>query len=104
MGTRVELAVDRDAGPDAEAAVQALFAEREAVLSRFRPGSALCRVNAGAGEPVPAPPALLDAVDAALAAARATGGVFDPALGAQLRGLGYDRTWDEVDRASGGPV
>ncbi|HTI35199.1 MAG TPA: FAD:protein FMN transferase, partial [Miltoncostaea sp.] len=57
-----------------------------------------------AGRPVPAPAVLLDAVEAALAAARATGGAFDPALGVQLRGLGYDRTFDEVGDAPGGPA
>ena len=56
MGTRVELVLDRDADRDAEPAVQALFAEGEAVLSRFRPDSALRRVNAAAGRPAPAPP------------------------------------------------
>ena len=49
MGTRVEVTVDRDADPDAEAVVQALFIEREAMLSRFRADSALSRLNAAAG-------------------------------------------------------
>lgn len=103
MGTRVEVTTDRDAGPDAAAAVQALFAEREALLSRFRADSGLSRLNAAAGRPVPVDPVLLDAVERALAAARATAGVFDPSLGVQLRGLGYDRTWEEVAGAPGGP-
>ena len=99
MGTRVEVVVDRDADPDAEAAVQALFAEREAILSRFRPDSALSRLNRAAGGPADAGPVLLAAVERALAAARATAGAFDPALGAQLRGLGYDRSWERMDGA-----
>ncbi len=104
MGTRVEVTVNRDADPDAEGAVQALFAERESLLSRFLADSALSRLNAAAGRPAPAGPVVLDAVERALAAARATAGVFDPALGVQLRGLGYDRTWEEVAGAPGGPA
>ncbi len=104
MGTRVEVTVDRAADPDAEAAVQALFAEREALFSRFRDDSELCRLNAAAGRPEPAGAVVMDALERALAAARATGGVFDPALGVQLRGLGYDRTWEEVAAAPGGPA
>lgn len=104
MGTRVEVTLDRDIGPDAEDAVRALFAEREALLGRFRADSGLSRLNAAAGRPAPAHPVVLDAVERALAAAHLTAGVFDPALGVQLRGLGYDRTWQEIADAPGGPA
>ena len=90
MGTRVEVSVPREADRDAEVVVQELFAAREAALSRFRPGSDLCRLNAAAGRAVAVGPVLLDAVERALRAARATGGAFDPALGSHMRALGYD--------------
>ena len=97
MGTRVEVTVPGDADRDAEVAVQRVFAVREAALSRFLPGSDLCRLNAAAGRPAVVGPLLLDAVERALLAARATGGAFDPALGAQIAALGYDRTFSSVD-------
>lgn len=58
------------------------FAEMErlaGILSEWDPDSAVSRVNAQAGRaPAPAPPELLDVLEAAQAAARATSGAFDP--------------------------
>ncbi|HUJ35168.1 MAG TPA: FAD:protein FMN transferase, partial [Solirubrobacteraceae bacterium] len=59
--------------------------------SRFRDDSELSAVNAAAGEPVEVGPVLLDAVSAALRAARLTGGDVDPTIGQALISLGYDR-------------
>ena len=81
-------------------AVEKLFAEWEDVLSRFRPESELSRLNARSGTPVRVGPILLVAVEASLEAARATGGLFDPALRHQLVRLGYDRSFDEIGVAA----
>ncbi len=103
MGTTVTVVLPAQ---DAAAAtvVEGLFGSWEAALSRFRPESELSRLNASAGRPVAVSPLLLDVVETALRAARATDGVFDPALEPAMRALGYDRTFDDVPRDDPAPV
>lgn len=88
------------AGEDAAALAGAEAEVRrcEAVLSRFRPGSALCRLNRGrrARDPL-----LAEVVAAALAARELTAGAFDPTLGAALERLGYDRDFSLLRRPEG---
>ncbi len=72
------------------ASIRDLFEEREAIFSRFRPGSELERVNAAAGRIVPVSAEFLRALGAALAAARSTGGRVEPTLGAAVEAAGYD--------------
>ena len=94
MGTQITVRVDH---PDADALtdrVRALFEEREATLSRFRPESELSRLNQRTGRPVAVGPLLLRTLTAAVAAARATGGAFDPTLGRQLVAAGYAQSFD----------
>ena len=72
--------------------------------SRFRPDSELMRLNAAAGggaEPVS--PLFADLLEAALRAARLTGGDVDPTCGRALVGLGYDRDFAEVRAAGDAP-
>jgi thiamine biosynthesis lipoprotein len=71
--------------------------------SRFRDDSELARVNSAGGEPVAVGPVLLDALEAALRAARLTGGDVDPTVGEAIRVLGYDRDFAAVPR-TGGPL
>ncbi len=101
MGTAVTVVLP---APDAAAAaaVEELFAAWETALSRFRPESELSRLNASAGRAVRVSPLVMLVVEAALRAARATDGIFDPTLEPHLRALGYDRTFDEV--APDGPA
>jgi thiamine biosynthesis lipoprotein len=89
MGTQVRLL----GAPGAPLpAAQALVEDLEARLTRFDPGSELCRLNADPREEVPASALLREAVHAALAGARATGGLADPTLlGAVVR-AGYRRS------------
>ncbi len=97
MGTTVTVVVpdgDRTAG----VLVEGLFATWEATLSRFRPESELSRLNAAGGQPFRASALLRAVVEEALQAARATDGVFDPALEQSMRAVGYDRTFDAVER------
>lgn len=104
MGTRIEVSAD---GAAALPAVRRLFAAREAELSRFRPDSGLSRLNRAAGRPVAVDPVLLRAVERAVAAARATGGAFDPCLGGPMNAIGYDRDFDRLPpdgAAAGGSV
>lgn len=97
MGTGVEVLI-----PSQDVAaghrVRELFEEWESVLSRFRPGSELSRVNAAGGGVVS--PLLAEAVGTALLAAHATAGAYDPGLAVQLSQAGYDRPFTEMDPSS----
>ena len=89
LGTEVRLVVS---APDA--AARAGAAERFVLavdrrLSRFRPDSELCALNADPRPTVPVSPLLHDFVAAALAAARLSGGLVDPTLLDALEAAGY---------------
>ena len=75
--------------------VRALFEERDAIFSRFRPDSELNRVNA-ADRAGLVSPLFARMVEAALWARETTGGLVDPTLGAQLEAAGYDRDFDSL--------
>lgn len=104
MGTDVRVVVPHDVPVTVTDRVRTLFATWEGVLSRFRDDSELSRMNAAAGEPFEASPLLFGVAHAALRAARATGGLYDPFMGRQMRALGYDRPFDQLGRASRAPV
>lgn len=94
LGTTALVAVTRDeALADAHASLEREVAELDCACSRFRPDSELVRANARAGETVEVSETLAAAVNAGLEAARSTGGIVDPTLGADLRAAGYDRTF-----------
>ena len=80
----------------AVAAVERTVAEFDAACSRFRADSELTALNASAGKAVRVGPVLLEAVNAALRAARLTEGDVDPTVGEALIALGYDRDFAEV--------
>src|SRR5579859_6659104 len=84
--------------------VQTLFAEWEEALSRFLPESELSRLNQRAGDPTVVSELLYHVLTTALAAARATQGMYDPALLDQIVHLGYDRTFDDLPPVRFGPV
>jgi thiamine biosynthesis lipoprotein len=92
-----------DALDGARAAVEQVIADVDAACSRFRGDSELTMLNAAAGRPVRLSPTLHDTLATALWAARTTGGLVDPTVGAALRLLGYDRDFAAVDR-DGPPV
>jgi thiamine biosynthesis lipoprotein len=93
MGTEVVVLTLGRAPAGAVARVRELFAMREQALSRFRPTSELSLLNRRAGRATQVSPLMLETVDAAIRAARATGGAFDPTLGRQLAANGYDRSF-----------
>ncbi len=105
MGTTLQVVAPVRA-PDAGPMVAALFDDWDRCLSRFRPDSELTRLNALAGRSVAVSRTLLDVLRAAIAAAHATDGLFDPTLGSRLIALGYDRTFAELpsDSAAGRPL
>jgi thiamine biosynthesis lipoprotein len=80
----------------ARAAIERLFHERDAIFSRFRPDSELNRVNAAGGEAVDVSAEFADMLAVAFEAARETGGLVDPTLGAELEAAGYDVDFAEL--------
>ncbi len=96
MGTMVSLLLPTPRAAAGTAAVRALFAGWEETLSRFRPDSELSYLNRRAGETVAVGALLFDVIATALAAAWASGGLYDPTLLRQIEGLGYDRSFESL--------
>jgi FAD:protein FMN transferase len=88
-------------GVAAQAAIKQTFVEAEQRFSRFRSDSELMQLNRAT-----APMIVSESMFAALVAARRyvelTDGIFDPAIGATLVALGYDRSFapGALDRES----
>lgn len=80
----------------AAGACMAWLAEVDTRLSRFRPESDLSQLNRAAGEWFAASDVLFAAISHAVAAAQASGGLFDPTLLPQITALGYDRDFSEI--------
>jgi len=99
MGTTISLLLPEEDLQRGEEMVKTLFADWEQTLSRFLPESELSRLNRFAGNAVMVSELLFTVLCEALAAARATGGLYDPTLLNQLVQIGYDRTFDELPAA-----
>ncbi len=89
MGSHVRLLIgEPGAGmvpaPAAAEAARRFVMEFDAALSRFKPDSELCGLNADPRSTVPASPLLREAVKAGLAAAERTGGLVDPTLADEI--------------------
>jgi thiamine biosynthesis lipoprotein len=84
------------ADPKAADKVEALFRKQERHLSRFSGDSDLSRLNHCPKEKCPVSEELFAALEVALWAANATGGIYDPTILADLQVAGYDRTFDSI--------
>jgi thiamine biosynthesis lipoprotein len=82
--------------PGAEHVARGVLDAWDARFSRFRADSELERLNEAGGRPFPVSEQMLTVLEAALGAARATDGLFDPLLGGRMVELGYDRTFEEL--------
>jgi len=104
LGTTAEVLVTGDLA----VAVGLLREELDAVdaaCSRFREDSEIERLHRDAGRAVEVTPLLAEALAVALRAARLTGGLVDPTVGAAVCSLGYDRDFAAVtDGESGSAV
>jgi FAD:protein FMN transferase len=89
MGSDARLLV---ASAEAAAGARSFLEDFESALSRFRPDSELCRLNADPRDRVPASPLLRLAARAGLWAAERTGGLVDPTLTGALEAAGYTAT------------
>jgi FAD:protein FMN transferase len=97
LGTTAQVVVDDErALGAARAAVESELAAVDLACSRFRPDSELEIVNAAQGARVAVGPLLAEAVRVALHAARGTGGLVDPTVGAAVIAAGYDRDFAEL--------
>ncbi len=81
---------------EAQGVVESVIDAFDEACSRFREDSELSTVNAADGDPVHVSALMLDAVSAALRAARLTDGDVDPTIGGALIALGYDRGFAAV--------
>ena len=72
----------------------------DSACSRFRDDSDLSALNRAAGAWVAVDEVLLDALEAAVWAARVTEGAVDPTVGRALRIVGYDRDFTALKAAS----
>jgi FAD:protein FMN transferase len=105
MGSEIRLIID-EPGPAAiesgemAAHCRLLVEEFDARLSRFRPDSELCALNADQRSEVPASRLLRDAVRSGIRAAQASGGLVDPTLVGELERAGYARSLEGVEPAS----
>lgn len=89
--------------------VERLFRRYEKALSRFLPDSDLSRLNRCPQRRCQVSRVLFDALEAALWAAQASGGVYNPTLLPLLEEAGYDRSFERVEahqesRQNGGQV
>jgi FAD:protein FMN transferase len=101
FGTVALVGASNPSGLDAAAlAVSRVVDDFDRACSRFRDDSELSKVNLLAGSPVRVGPVLLEAVSAALRAARLTDGDVDPTVGGALIALGYDRDFDALSGAA----
>ena len=94
MGSHVRLLIGEPGpgmAPAPAAAEQArqLIVEFDTTLSRFKPESELCALNADPRECVPASELLRTAVKAGLEAAQRSGGLVDPTLVGEIETAGY---------------
>ncbi|MFF0087718.1 FAD:protein FMN transferase [Streptomyces canus] len=105
LGTTAALLVtDPGALPAAEAVLRAELAAVDRVCSRFRPDSELTRVNVSVGVTTTVSEYFAEALQAALRAARLTGGAVDPTVGSAVIALGYDRTFASLSPEDARPV
>jgi FAD:protein FMN transferase len=102
--TATVLVTDPSALPVAEEVLRTELRAVDLTCSRFRPDSELTRVNLGAGTPTTVSEHFAEALQAALRAARITGGAVDPTVGSAVIALGYDRTFASVRPDDARPV
>jgi FAD:protein FMN transferase len=112
MTTGIELFLDAEdvgAAEKALAEAERFFFQVEARFSRFRAESELSQLNAASGDTSEVSPDLAELVGSALAAARLSGGIFDPTIIDKLEAAGYDQSielvWarETARPADGGP-
>ena len=105
MGSRMLALLDcpSDQAEEALGRLPACFEEWEQVLSRFRPGNELDRLNHSNGLPMAVSQTLWEVFQAACAAERFTAGLVSPAVLNALVWAGYDRSFESLPAVQTGP-
>jgi FAD:protein FMN transferase len=98
LGTTVRIEACADIA-GAEREVRAVLVAIDAACSRFRDDSELMAVNRAGGRPVALSPLAARAVRVALDAAARTNGAVDLTVGATVRSLGYDVSFEQLPSA-----
>ena len=91
MGTVVTIDVHGDVADELVERAFGWFHHVEALCSRFEAGSELMRLSAQRNVPVAVGPLVFEALRLALRVAEASGGAFDPTIGAEMMRRGFDR-------------
>jgi len=91
LGTTAVVVAEPDGLGAATAVVARVLEDIDRTCSRFRSDSDLSRVNDAGGAWTTVDRLFVEAVEAALRAAAATGGLVDPTLGEAMLRIGYDR-------------
>ena len=104
MGSRMLALLDADSGNAEQAleSVPAWFEEWEQVLSRFRPGSELDRLNRSNGLPMAVSQAFWEVFQASRAAEQFTGGLVTPTVLDALVAAGYGRSFESLPSIQAG--
>lgn len=100
-----QLAIDAGKPGDAQQALETAADELralEARLTRFQSASELSALNRAAGDWFIASETLFEIVQLALAARKASNGLFDPTILNALEAAGYDRSFDEIGQRERG--
>jgi thiamine biosynthesis lipoprotein len=98
MGSRIQTLLD-DTSDEAQEMLNGLpswFEEWEQVLSRFRSGSELDRLNHSDGRPVAVSQTLWEVLQAARSAEQFTGGLVSPTVLDALVWAGYDHSFESM--------
>jgi FAD:protein FMN transferase len=105
MGCSMTVLLDGTSGAADEALthVPAWFEEWEQVLSRFRPGNELDRLNHSDGRPMAVSRTLWEVFQAAGSAEKFTGGLVAPTVLDALVRAGYDRSFESLPPFQTGP-
>jgi thiamine biosynthesis lipoprotein len=96
MGSRILAMLDcaASSGEQALERVPVWFEAWEQLLSRFRPGNELDRLNRSNGRPMVVSRTLWEVLQAACRAEKFTGGLVSPTILDSLTRLGYDRSFE----------
>jgi thiamine biosynthesis lipoprotein len=105
MGSRMLVLLDSPANAAEESlrCVPAWFEEWEQVLSRFRPGNELDRLNHSDGRPMAVSQTLWEVFQASRTAEQFTGGLVSPTVLDALVWAGYEHSFESLPAVQTGP-